>query len=279
MGAITGVLGPVTALGPKLLQELNEGRPVRSTFGRQDTAFAWTAGAPRTFANFVSTAQAESMKFGVVINGAGGNDAAKVAEKGAKPDVCSLTSTDVTLAKYAGLCSFTLENELTTAGLVQAVSYTIIAKALVAFEKDLAAGIIAGKGSTVDGAGSWATGVLKAIGAVVAHGGNPSVLAMAPEDFAEAITTPSNLMFSGTDVVPSFLGLRLHISAGLTAGTAVVLDPAAVMAVEHVDSPIVIVDPYSSADTNEIRVVGDLVAGFVVVNPAAVVTVTKGTAS
>ena len=274
MGAITGVLGPVTALGPKLLQELNEGRPVRSTFGRQDTAFAWTVGAPRGFANFVSTAQSESTKFGVVVNGAGGNPAAKVAEKGTKPDVCSLTSTDVTLSKYAGLCSFTLENELTTAGLVQAVSFTIISKALVAYEKDLAAAIVAGKGSTVSGA-SWNEGILKAIGEIVANGGNPGVLAMAPADFAAALTTPSNLIFDGNSAIPSYLGLRLHISPGLTAGTAVVLDPAAVMAVEHVDSPIVIVDPYSSADTNEIRVVGDVVAGFVIVNPSAVVTVTK----
>jgi len=277
MGAITGTLGPVTQLGPKLMEELTSGRPFRSTFGAQDVAFAWTRGAPRTFANFVSTAQAESLKFGVVINGAGGADATAVAEKAAKPDVCSLTSSDVTLKKYAGKCSFTLENELTTAGLVQAVSYTIIAKSLVAFEKDLAAGIVAGKGATVDGKGSWATGILKAIGAIVGAGGNPAVLAMAPEDFAEALTGPSNLQFAGTDAIPSYLGLRLHISPGLTAGTAVVLDPGAVMAVEHVDSPVVIVDPYSSADTNEIRVVADVVAGFVVANPSAVVTVTKGT--
>jgi len=279
MGAITGTLGPVTQLGPKLMEELNAGRPVRSTFGAQDVAFAWTKGAPRTFASFVSTAQAESMKFGVIINGAGGADATVVAEKGSKPNVCALTSTDVQLKKYAGQCGFTLENELTTAGLVQAVSYTIIAKALVAYEKDLAAGIVAGKGSTVNGGGSWAAGILKAVGEIVGAGGNPAVLAMAPEDFAAALTGPSNLQFAGTDAIPSYLGLRLHISPGLTAGTAVVLDPGAVMAIEHVDSPVVIVDPYSSADTNEVRIVADVVAGFVIANPSAVVTVTKGTTS
>jgi hypothetical protein len=59
-------LGPINDLGEKLMAELRSGRPTRTTLGAQDQAFAWAAGAPRTFASFVGTAQAESMSFGIV---------------------------------------------------------------------------------------------------------------------------------------------------------------------------------------------------------------------
>jgi hypothetical protein len=272
--SITGQLGPVVDIAPKLMTELSAGRPTRVSLGQPDTAFAWAAGAPRTFANFVSTVQAESMRFGVVIAGNGTTPAAKVAPKGQKPTVCDLQSKSIALSKWSGLCSFTLEDELSSAGLVQAVTYSIVAKALVAFEADLAAYIVAHKGSTVEGA-DWNEGILKAVGAIVAAGGNPSVLAMAAEDFAAALTAPSNLVFNGLDAIPAYLGLQLHISSGLTAGTAVVLDRSAVMVAEHTDSPSVVIDPFSAAGTNEIRIAASLVAGYEVVVPSGVVTVTK----
>jgi hypothetical protein len=80
---------------------------------------------------------------------------------------------------------------------------------------------------------------------------------------------------AGETAMPTFLGLAVHMSPGLTAGTAVVLDSQAVIAVEHTDSPVVVVDPYSKSDTNTIRVVSDVVAGFAVIAPGSVVSVTK----
>ena len=277
MPALTGSSAPaLTDLAEHLATELRAGRPSRAVFGSKDVAFAWTSGVPRTFANFVSTAMAASIKFGVVVNGAGGNPATKVAAKGTKPDVCSLTQTDITLSKYAGMCTYTLEDELSTAGLTQAVAYSIVNKALVAYEKDLAAAIVAGKGQEVTGASSWTAGVLEAVGKIAAVGGRASVLAMAPADFAAALDgTGANLYFDGASPIPAFLGLQVHISPGLTAGTAVVLDGSAVLAVEHEASPVVIADPFHMADTNQIRIVADLVAGFVIAQPESIVTVTK----
>jgi len=276
MAVITGSSAPaLTELSERLAAELRAGRPSRASFGSKDVAFAWTAGVPRTFANFVSTAQAASMKFGVVVNGAGGADATKVAAKGTKPDVCSLTQTDITLGKYAGMCTYTLEDDLSTAGLTQAVAYSIVNKALVAYEKDLAAAIVAGKGATVSGK-TWTEGILKAIGTIAASGGRASVLGIAAADFAAALDgTGANLYFDGASPIPAFLGLSVHISPGLTAGTAVVMDGSAVLAVEHEASPVVICDPYHMADTNQIRIVADLVAGYVIAQPEAIVTVTK----
>jgi hypothetical protein len=267
-------LGPVNDLGQKLMDELRAGRPTRVSLGSPDGAWAWAAGAPRTFASFVATAQAESMSFGIVKAGPSGTPVAKVAEKGPKPSAITLTAGTVNLAKYAGLCTFSLEQELSTAGLVQAVTQTLLQGSLLAYENDLAAAIVAGKGSTVSGA-TWTEGVLKGVGEVVAHGGNPDLIGIAAEDFAAAIAGAQGLQFSGADAIPTFLGLKVHMSPGLEAGTAVVLDSQAVLAVEHRDSPVIVVDPYSKSDTNEIRIVADLVAGFAVVQPGSVVTVTK----
>jgi hypothetical protein len=267
-------LGPITELGDKLMTELRSGRPTRTTLGVQDQAFAWANGAPRTFASFVGTAQAESMAFGIVKAGPSGTPAAKVAASAPKPAAITLTAGTVNLAKYAGLCEFTLEQELSTAGLVSAVTTTLVQGALLAYENDLAAGIVAGKGSTVEGA-SWTEGVLKAVGEVVAHGGNPNLIGISAADFAAAISGAQGLVFNGGDAIPTFLGLAVHMSPGLTAGTAVVLDSQAVIAVEHTDSPIVVVDPYSKSDSNTIRVVADIVAGYAVIAPGSVVTVTK----
>jgi hypothetical protein len=267
-------LGPVNDLGQQLMDELRAGRPTRVSLGAPDLAWAWAAGAPRTFASFVATAQAESMNFGIVKAGPSGTPVAKVAEKGPKPSAITLTAGTVNLAKWSGLCTFSLEQELSTAGLVQAVTTTLVQGSLLAYENDLAAAIVAGKGSTVEG-DTWTEGVLKAVGEVVAHGGNPNLIGISAADFAAAISGANGLVFNGGDAIPTFLGLAVHMSPGLDAGTAVVLDSQAVLAVEHRDSPVVIVDPYSKSDTNEIRVVADIVAGFAVVAPGSIVTVTK----
>jgi hypothetical protein len=267
-------LGPINDIGQQLMDELRSGRPSRVSLGVKDQAWAWSLGAPRTFANFCATAQAESMSFGIVKAGPSGTPVASVAEKAPKPAAITLTAGTVPLGKYAGLSTFTLEDVLSTAGLVSAITTTLLTGGLLAYERDVAAAIVAGKGSTVEGA-SWTEGVLKAVGEVVAHGGNPDLIAISAADFAAAISGATGLVFNGGDAIPTFLGLKVHMSPGLTAGTAVVLDSRAVLCVEHRESPVVIVDSMSQAATNELRVICDVVAGVGVLAPGSIVTVTK----
>jgi hypothetical protein len=74
--------------------------------------------------------------------------------------------------------------------------------------------------------------------------------------------------------VGSFMGSVLHVSPKAPAGTAYVLDTTAVLCVEHKDSPMLLVDPFSQSSDNKTRIVGDMFAVTVVVNETLVCAVT-----
>ena len=272
--AVTQGSQAVVNLASRLSEQISAGTPARATLGSQEHAFSWTAGLPRGLWSFVSTATVTGPGFDGVIVAPSLTPAAKVAEGAAKPVAVTMTAKSWPLAKYAGLAEFTLESSAYSDVLPQAVAQTLIAGALVALEADAIAALNADSGLSQTGDTSWTSAILGAIGQVAGNGGNPGLLVMSAADFADAVTTPTQLAFSGADAIPSYLGLDLHLSPKAVAGTAYVLDRSAVVVAESDQSASVVVDPFSKADTNEIRVVADVMAVTAVTSPGLVAEVT-----
>jgi hypothetical protein len=126
-------------------------------------------------------------------------------------------------------------------------------------------------------AGKFVEGILTAQATVRGAGGNPSVIAISAPDAAVlgAAMMPSTAIqnLNGSGV---FAGSVVHVSAALNPGDALVLDPAAVTLGWNVDSPAVISDPFSKANTNEVVITLDLLARAVVTVPSLVASVVLG---
>ena len=69
----------------------------------------------------------------------------------------------------------------------------------------------------------------------------------------------------------SVLGSRLVVSSALVGAQAIVLDPTAVVAVEHSSSPVVLMQ--TNARQNTIDLVVEVVGGWIVANSTGVATV------
>ena len=264
----------VHQLADQLNASLQAGTPTRATLGAKDAAFAWTTGIARGFWTFCNTTSVEGSGFTALKVLPSGTPVGKVLEGGTKNNAVTLVSDPVDLAKFAGLAQFSMEKSLYSDVLVQAVVSTLINGALAALETDCAAEVIAGAGETLTDATSWTGAVLGGIAAVAGNGGTPNLLAMSAADFASAVEGSVGLSFSGTDAVLTFLGLQVHISPAMAAGTAVVMDSRALLIGESTQSPSVTCDPYTLASTNEIRVIADLMAAPVVTAGGSVVAIT-----
>lgn len=263
----------INDLAKTLATAISSGAPTRQSVGGKDAAFSWSTGLPRGFWSFCQTVIVEGPAFTALILEPSATPVGKVAEGAAKNAAVDITPRTLALAKYAGMSTFSLERASYSDVLPQAVVATLVSGALVALEKDLATEAVTNAGSSVTGSADWTSGILSAIGTVAGNGGNPNLLAMAPADFAAAVDGPQSLQFAGTDAIPSYLGLQLHLSTGLTAGTALVMDSQALVVAESSESPVAIADPFSLASTNQIRCVVDVMAVGAVVAPGNVVSV------
>ena len=112
------------------------------------------------------------------------------------------------------------------------------------------------------------------------HALNPSLLVLSPADYASAVQDPGAAFSSDpANGLVALFGLTIAVVVGAPTGTGYVMDARAAVAVENANSPMVLLDPYSKADTNTARLIAELVASFVVTQPAGVakITVTAGT--
>jgi hypothetical protein len=269
---------PMHDLASELAAKLNSGTAARETFGDTSVAFGWSEGLPPIVARFVESAKVDGLSFTGVRVKPSATPAAKVAEGATKPSAVVLESFTTTLAKYAGLATFSLEQSLSTTALLPAINATLIGQSLVAFDTDAVAALAADAGLSATGA-TWTSAILAGIAEVASAGQNPSVLVLAPADYAAAVQDPGAVFSADLATgVTSLFGLQLAVVVGATAGTAYVLDSRAAVAVEHVASPLFTLDPFTLADTNRARLISEIVAAFVVTQPAGVceVTVTVG---
>lgn len=264
----------LTDFADLLATKARGGAAPRETFGDSNIAFGWAEGMPPIVARFVDSATVDGRTFTATRVLPSDTPAAVVAERAAKPVAVKLETEVVTLSKYAGLAEFSLEASLSTTALVPALSASLVSQALVAYDVDCVAALAADNGSTATGA-TPTEAILNAVAEVASAGQNPSVLILAPSDYAATVQDPgSAFSMDPASGITSLFGLAIAVCVGATAGTSYVIDSRAAVAVQNTQSPLVLLDPYSKADTNEARLVVDLVAGFVVTQPAGVCEVT-----
>lgn len=275
MSLLTSGAPAINNLADALVADLEAGRVARQNYGSRDAAFSWAAGLPMILARQVQSAVVAGLSFNAVRVKPSGTPADSVAPGGTKPDAVTISSDQIALTKYAGIGNYSTEQAISTEGLAPAIAGVIVNSILLAYDADCAAVLSADNGVTATGA-DWQTAIVNGIAAVAGAGGAPGVLVLSPGDYAAAIASPGvGYAMSPTDGVPSMYGLSIVLMSGLTTGTAFVLDPSAVLAVENEVSPGVIVDPYSGLSTNAVRLATEAWLGFVVTAPGGVCEVTQ----
>lgn len=275
MTVLTSSTAPAVAdLAQRLVSDLNAGRVARASFGERDAAFAWSAGLPNTLARQVDSAVVAGLSFDAVRIKASGTPAGKVAQGAVKPAATSITSTSISLSKFAGIAAYNTEQALSAEGLTAALASVITSSCLLAFDADCMAALDTDNGLTAGGT-DWPSAILDSVAAVAGAGGAPSVLVLSASDYAEVVQSPGvGFAMNPTDGIPALFGLKIVLSPSLAAGTAYTLDASAVLAVENESSPLAIVDPYSGLSTNDVRLAVEMFAAFVVVNPGGVCQIT-----
>jgi len=262
-----------------IARDLQSGGMSRQSLGGGGTAFGWSTsgGMPRTVADFVSTATATGMTFDVTRVTESGTPAAVVTEGSAKPAAVQIASETVALSKFAGIGEASLEQNLSAAGLAPAILSVLTAGCLKAFEAEAVATLTGDAGQSSTGA-TWTQALTNAQAKVIGSGGAPGLTIVSADDYGallQEISAGAGFSQAPESAIGAFFGSLLHASPALAAGTAFVLDPSAVLAVEHEKSPVVTVDSASLAHVNKARIVADLVAAVVVVNAPLVVSVSK----
>jgi HK97 family phage major capsid protein len=281
MGLIT-LPASITNLAEKIVADLSDGRAARQNLGDgKAAAFGWTEGLPPTLAQYVASAETPGLRFDYVTVTATATPAGKVAEGAPKPAGVVFTPGTETLDKFAGYAEWSLEQDLNTSALAGAVYQVLAGQCLMAYEADLMA-LVSGAATLAGTGTTWAAALLDAQAQVLGAGGRPGVFVVSSQDYAELMTENAGAggfaMFADPESGPlgqRLFGSAVHVSPGLPAGPGYLLDPTAVVAVEHQVSPVVTVDPYSLATTNKIRLVVDLVAGGAATAPGLIATVTK----
>lgn len=268
----------ITEIADLMARDLRTGTGTRETVGAKGEAWSWVGGLPVTLASFVGTTKSEGLSFPVTTVSPHATTPAKVVAEGAlKPTATQLATQTISLKKFAGLSEVTLEQTLSTNGLLPAVAQTLGAGCLLAYEADAMATLDAQSGGTATGA-TWLAGILSAQAQIIGAGGSPGVVVVSHQDYAALIGELGGSAGFVTDprsAVGQAFGSLIHVSPKLATGKAFVLDGGAVLAVQHEQSPLGTTDPYSKSDVNVVRLVFDLVAATVVASPALVIEVSK----
>lgn len=270
----TGTSPQINDLAAALTRRLTDRTGGRESIGNRAVAFDWTSGGPSVLASRVTRETIDALSFSAVRIGKSATPAGKVAEKGQKPVGTTTTVVPVALAKYAGLSVFSTEQALSTIALLPALTNALFSQALVAYDTDSVAALAADHGPEVSGT-TWSSAILAGLAAVITAGGNPDLLVMSGVDYAAAIESPgSGYVLSPLDAVPTLYGCEIAVCVGAPAGTAYVADSRAILSVDHSATPGVVLDPYSSLGTNEVRLAAEFFAVTFVSNPGSVAEVT-----
>lgn len=253
--------------------DLRSGVPARRTLDLR--AIVADPSWPSTFASYLTPLDVEGTSFDAVMIRSTVTPVGVVAESAAKPDAATVTVSTIPLKKHAGRATFTLEASLSAAGLTGAVYNALAGQALASMEADIVTALSGsgGHGYPTLTTEAFIQGLLEAQGMVMAAGGNPSLIAVAPADVAKLGTT---MMSSRPEVGMSdrvWGGARVHVTSALTTGNALVLDPNGATLAVNADSPAVIVDPFSRSSHNETTITIDLLSGCAVTVPSIVVPV------
>jgi hypothetical protein len=266
-----------TNLSDRIVADFNTGQSTRMSLGVSGTAFGWTGGMPNTVADFCPTVQIVGMSVPVGTVTPSGTPVTIVGEKAPKPAATTVAIASTPIKKFAGQGRCSIEGVLEAAGLTAAITSVLGAGALLAFE-EYAIGLLDAATTETAAGADWIAAILAGQAQVIGNGGNPGLLIVGPTDYAAVVTAMSSQAGYSIDPaspVGSFWGSRIHVSAKAPAGKVYVADPLALLAIENESSPMVIVDSVSAANTNEIIITADLLAGFTVPAPHLVTECTK----
>lgn len=260
-------------LAAKISQDFNSGSATRANIGTAGVAFGWTSGLPRTIADFVPTVQISGMSMPVgSVTLSASTPPVAVSAGSPKPSAVDVAVAPVSLAKYAGKGVCTLEGTLDAQGLIPAIASVLGAGCLLAFESAAMGVLGSANGGTASGA-SWTAALLGGQADVIAAGGSPGLIVVSAADYGaviEDLGAQAGFAVDPTSAVGSWFGSAIHVSARLGTGSAYVLDPAAVLAIENENSPMITVDPFSLSANNQIQLVADVVAGLAVANASLI---------
>jgi len=262
-------------VGEVIRQDINAGRGSRVSLGAKDAVFGVGA-LPPTLADYAEKASCAGMSFDATVVGPSGTKVGKVAEGAAKPSAITLSAQPVALAKYAGMATLTLERQISAQGIASAIYQALAGQALMAYEVDAVAALAGA--STPATATTYLAGIAAAQATLLSSGSKPGVVSVPASLYGDVVGEVIAGPGFGTDPrspIGTIFGSLVHVSSAASTEVTV-FDPAAALAVQHEDSPLVISDPYTlAAESNTIRLVLDLVAAFVVTNAGGVAAFTK----
>jgi len=262
-------MNPSHDLAVILSQQLQAGTgSARVDFGGKQAAFAWCSDRVNGLIAYVDTGVSQSMTF----------KATKIDPlavvtpwtTGDKPDTATISVEDVALQVYPGAVEIKSRDILDTTNIGSAVSNALYGQALRALDTALVTGLL-GTVPVVDEAATLAT-IAEAQAGLMSDGFSPTLCAVSPTLYASL--AGGSLLVGANDPqmqAQSVLGSRLVVSSALVGAQAIVLDPTAVVAVEHSSSPVVLMQ--TNARQNTIDLVVEVVGGWIVANSTGVATV------
>lgn len=260
-------------LGELIAEDLRTSTSTRRSLGGGGTAFGFLEGLPPSIADYVSTAESDGTNVPLTITSESGTPVSAVPEGTNKPLAVQISADTLALDTFAGYAEFTTQQALNADGIARACVSVLAAGALNAYELDAMAVLTADAGSSVT-AGDWLAAIHAGQGGVLAAGGRPSVVVISAADYGVvmgALAGAAGYAADPESPIGAIAGSQIHVSSQLGTGVGFVLDKAAVLSVQHKDSPLLSVD--SSGIQNKTRLVADLVAGTAVTSAPHVVQI------
>jgi hypothetical protein len=178
------------------------------------------------------------------------------------------------------MATLTTESANFVANIEAAVSSVLVSQITRAIEKDAVTAITAAAGVTIAAAADITAGVLAAIAGIRENGGTPTVVGLSSTDWLAIMTATGGsgyLNFSAeAGPAGTWLGLAPVILPGQAAGSAIVVDGAAVSVLEPKGGPLCVVDVYSQLSNNKIQIAVEEWATTQVTSPGGAATVAVG---
>lgn len=240
----------------------------RITFTGKDRAFAWCGDRLNATIAYVDTGVSDSTHFTAVrVN----NEQAVTAwTEGDKPVTATITAEAITLSTFPGVVEVTTAQILDSAGLASAVQIALYGQALRALDAALITELL-GDGPTINDAADLAA-IATAQASLMADGFNPNLTVVSPSLYADLA---GGALLAGANnpqaMQQAVLGSRLLVSSALAGAQAIVLDSTAVVAVEHAESPVVLMETH--ARSNTLDVVVEVIGGWVISKPSGVAAI------
>lgn len=281
MPTLTASSAVVASLATRIRDAITSGHGGRLAVSDDGGAFGWQPAPGATLLGHLNPGTVTGRHATIVNAKNAATVVGPVAEGGTKPTVVDFTSREIDLTKYAGLAKMSTESAQFVSNIEAAVSSVLVSQITRAIEKDAVTAITADAGVSITAAADMTAGVLAGIAGVRENGGAPTVVALASADWLEVMTATGGngyLNWSSPEAGPggTWLGLIPVIVPGMTAGTSLVIDGAAVSVLEPAGGPLCVVDVFSGLSVNSITIAVEEWATTQVTSPGGVASVAVG---